>query len=126
MSRDWWKYYIDGKMVRRDDTPLSIIRTLEDWSDASLADEKDSMWQFVKGKPVDPRKLQRAIDDCISSNTIAGERQKLKDLQVWVIRESALAESAKSLREAREAFGVAAQTAGLDSYTACVIRDAAL
>jgi hypothetical protein len=25
--KDWWEYYLDGKMIRRDDTPVSIIRT---------------------------------------------------------------------------------------------------
>lgn len=127
MDENWWKHYIDGKMVRRDDTPLWIIRTLEDWSDASLADEKDPMRQFTKGNPVEPRKLQKAIRECINSNRLGmKEQEKLLRLEVWAIRESALADTAKGLREAREAFGQAARTAGLDSYAACTLRDAAL
>jgi hypothetical protein len=116
-AKDWWEYYLEGKMVRREDTPVSVIRTLEDWADATLADEKDPMWQFTKGKPVNPRKLQKAIRECIHSNQLGiKEQKKLLDLEVWAIRETALAEAAKALRDAEKDLYEAASVAGLDDY----------
>lgn len=115
----WWEHYIDGKIVCREDIPQSIIQTMEDY--ATRAGKGDAMWRLSNGKPVEPRKLRREIEDCIHSNELEKERQRLKDLEVWAIRECALAETAKALREAHEAFADAARTAGLDHYDVALI-----
>lgn len=125
-SQTWQEYYFDGKMIRRDDTPISVLRTLEDWSDSTLSDEKDPMWQFAKGKPVEPLKLQRAIRECIHSNRLGmKEQQKLLDLEVWAIRESALAEAAKTFRQAQSDLQQALATAGIDPVDFHTPRSAA-
>lgn len=100
-SKDWWEYYLDGKVIRRSDTPLSIIRTLEDWARDTCSIKNDPMVAFIEGKPVDPRKLQREIAICISENSIDKERKRLKALEVWVIRECCFGRSIEGASRGR-------------------------
>jgi hypothetical protein len=118
-TKDWWEYYVDGKIIRREDTPTSIIRTLEDWSDATCSKSGGyAMWEFANGKPVSPSKLQREISECIGSNTLEKERGKLRQLEIWAIREGKLAAATKELWEAQQEFLSAVNDAGVDAYHA--------
>lgn len=111
---DWWTHYLEGKIIKRDDTPQSIVFTIEDWFDGP----KSAMRRFVRGEPVSARALMREIDKCFSTNTFDEEIPRLKELQVWVNREAELARTAKELRDAREAFDAAVEGVGLDQYYA--------
>ncbi len=123
---DWWKYYADGKIVRREDTPQSICSTLEDWCVQCCLPKNNPMWMFPLGKPVEPRKLQQEIAECIVSGdqVTPKQRKELKALEVWIIREAALAEAVKELREARKTFGQAVVDAGLDLESAYRVHQA--
>lgn len=118
-AKDWWEYYLEGKIVRRDDTPISIIRTIEDWCRETSASQKDDPFgDFLDGKPVKPQSLQMEISVCVGENSLDMERKRLKELELWGLREGKLAEAAKALREAEEEFNSAVKYAGLDSYHA--------
>jgi hypothetical protein len=127
-AREWWEYYIDGKIIRRDDTPQSIVSTLEDWCIQCMLGDENPMRLFTGGRPVNPRELAREIDECIVSDNklTEKERKSIFAARTWVIRESQLAEAAKELRKAREAFVSAADTAGIDDYHRYKIASAAV
>lgn len=111
---DWWTHYLDGKIIVRDDTPQAIISTMEDWFDG----KSSAMRRFARREPVPPCTLLREIDKCLSGNTLDEEVARLKALQIWALREAELANTAKNLREARQAFNAAVEGVGLDPYYA--------
>lgn len=106
---DWWTHYLEGNVMRRPETPRSIILTMEDWHDGPST----AMWLFVRGNPVRPRMLMNEVAEALAENISDEEATRLKALEVWAIRECALANTAKSLREARKDFDQAVEAVGL-------------